>query len=100
MYAERCAAWDAKNRYGLPAEMPMEIGELAAAIQSQTLADTIAGHIVAAGTVARLGKIGDRIDQLVSEDKLTADEWSQLTDAIKARHDDLEPATAEEAAVE
>jgi hypothetical protein len=30
MYAERCAAWDAKNRYGLPAEMPMEIGELAA----------------------------------------------------------------------
>jgi hypothetical protein len=36
----------------------------------------------------------------VSEDKLTADEWSQLTDAIKARHDDLEPATAEEAAVE
>jgi hypothetical protein len=100
MYAERCAAWDAKNRYGLPAEMPMEIGELAAAIQSQSLADTIAGHIAAAGTVARLGKIGDRIDQLVSEDKITADEWSQLTDAIKARHDDLEPATAEGASVE
>jgi len=102
MYAERCAAWDAKNRFGLPAEMPMEIGQLAAAIspESQSLADTIAGHIATAGTVARLGKIGDRIDQLVSEDKITADEWSQLTDAIKARHDDLEPATAEEAAVE
>jgi len=25
MYSERCAAWDAKNRYGLPEEMPLGI---------------------------------------------------------------------------
>ena len=98
MYAERTAAWDAKNRFGLPAEMPMDICHLESVFKSQTLADTIASHISTAGTVARLGKIGDRIDALVSEDKITADEWSQLTDAIKARHDDLEPATAEEVA--
>lgn len=100
MYAERCAAWDAKNRYGLPAEMPMEIGELAAAIQSQSLAESIAGHIATAQTVKALGKMGNRIDQLVSEDQITGDEWSKLTDAIAARHQDLEPATAEEVAVE
>ncbi len=96
MYAERSAAWDAKNRFGLPAEMPMAIGELAPALESQTLADTIGGHIAAAGTVARLGKIGDRIDQLVSEEKLTANEWSRLTDQIAARHQEIEPATAAE----
>ena len=93
MYAERAAAYDAKNRYGLPAEMPMAIGELAPALKSQTLAETIAAHIAAASTVAQLGKFGDRIDALVSEDKLTAEEWSRLTDAIAARHQEIEPAT-------
>jgi hypothetical protein len=92
MYAERSAAWDAKNRYGLPAEMPMAIGELAPALQSQSLADTIRGHIEAATTVKQLGKFGDRIDQLVSEDKISGDEWSRLTDAIAARHAEIEPA--------
>lgn len=95
MYAERSAAWDAKNRYGLPAEMPMAIAELAPALQSRSLADTIAGHIAAASTVAQLGKFGDRIDSLVSEEKLTADEWSRLTDAIAARHQEIEPAGQE-----
>lgn len=95
MYAERSAAWDAKNRYGLPAEMPMAIAELAPALQSQTLAATIAGHIAAATTVAQLGKFGDRIDALVYEEKLTADEWSRLTDAIAARHQEIEPAAQE-----
>ena len=95
MYAERSAAWDAKNRFGLPAEMPMAIGELAPALKSQTLAETIAAHVAAATTVAQLGKFGDRIDALVSEDKLTAEEWSRLTDAIAARHEELEPTSQE-----
>ena len=93
MYAERSAAYDAKNRYGLPSEMPMAIAELAPALKSQTLAETIAAHVAAATTVAQLGKFGDRIDALVSEDKLTAEEWSRLTDAIAARHQEIEPAT-------
>lgn len=29
MYAEHSAAWDAKNRFGLPAEMPMEFAKIA-----------------------------------------------------------------------
>ena len=29
MYANRCAAWDAKNRYGLPDEMPMDFAQVA-----------------------------------------------------------------------
>jgi hypothetical protein len=92
MYAERAAAWDAKNRFGLPAEMPMAIGELAPALQSQTLAQSILGHIQAASTVKQLGKFGDRIDELVSQDQITGDEWSRLTDAIAARHQEIEPA--------
>jgi hypothetical protein len=92
MYAERAAAWDGKNRFGLPSEMPMAIAELAPALKSQSLADSIASHIAAATSVKKLGGYGDRIDQLVSEDKITGDEWSALTDAIAARHAELEPA--------
>ena len=53
---------------------------------------TIAAHVAAATTVAQLGRFGDRIDALVSDEKLTADEWSRLTDAIAARHQEIEPA--------
>ena len=110
LYAERSAAWDAKNRYGLPESFPMAIDRLAPIFASVAgtgpardsrsepagipLVETIRQTIAKAGTVKKLGSIGDRIDALVAEDKLTAEEWSQLTDLIKARHDDIEPATA------
>ena len=71
--------------------MPMAIGELAPALKSQTLYDTIRQHIADAATVKKLGQMGDRIDQLVSEEKLSGDEWSRLTDLIAARHSDIEP---------
>jgi len=92
MYAERTAAWDAKNRYGLPGELPMGIDALSQCFAAPSLADTIAAHIASAGSVAQLGRYGDRIDQLVSEDKISGDEWSRLTDAIAARHQEIEPA--------
>lgn len=57
----------------------------------EPLYDQVARFIRDAKTVRTLGKIGDRIDVLVSEDQLTADEWSALTDLVKARHDELEP---------
>ena len=60
----------------------------------EPLRDLIASHIVGAGNVRTLGKIGDRIDVLVSEDQITADEWSELTDMIAARHAELEPTEA------
>jgi hypothetical protein len=60
----------------------------------EPLRDLIASHIVGAGNVRTLGKIADRIDVLVSEDQITADEWSELTDMIAARHAELEPTEA------
>ena len=61
---------------------------------AEPLRDLIASHIVGAGNVRTLGKIGDRIDVLVSEDQITADEWSELTDMIAARQAELEPTEA------
>jgi len=42
--------------------------------------------------VKKLGAITDRLDALVSEDKITGDEWSALTDEVNSRHDEIEPA--------
>jgi len=99
MYAERDAAWDAKNRFGLPAEMPMGFEPLAgifAAGFDQALVATIEKTIANAKSVQQLGKGGDRIDELVSESKLDADTWSRLTDLINARDAELqEPAATE-----
>lgn len=58
---------------------------------AEPLFDQVARFIKEAKNVRTLGRIGDRIDVLVSEDQLTADEWSTLTDLVKARHDELEP---------
>lgn len=43
MYSERCAAWDAKNRYGLPEEMPLGIEALAAVFAGQGTAGPVGG---------------------------------------------------------
>ncbi|NBP83098.1 ATP-binding protein, partial [bacterium] len=118
MHAEHSAAWSAKNRFGLPAEMPMDIGQLesifagpapapvgapgqpaktANAVQGpaagseETLQDLIERHIADAKSVRTLGKIGDRIDALLSEGQLTEDQADVLTKAVAARHDELKP---------
>ena len=121
MHAEHSAAWSAKNRFGLPAEMPMHIGQLEsifagpapaavggaqrpaktearkAEVQSpapgpeEPLQDLISRHIADAKSVRTLGKIGDRIDALLSEEQLTEDQADVLTKAVAARHDELEP---------
>jgi len=56
------------------------------------LVETIRSTIAAATTVKKLGAITDRLDALVSEDKITGDEWSALTDEVNARHDEIDPA--------
>jgi len=108
MHAEHSAAWDAKNRFGLPAEMPMHIDHLktifagqapAAVLLPQSpaagleepLAIRIATHISQAGNVRTLGKISDRIDVLTSEGQLSAEEADDLHDAVSRRHDVIEP---------
>jgi nucleoside-triphosphatase THEP1 len=47
--------------------------------------------IAQAENVRTLGKIGNRLDELVSTDQITADEWSQLTDRLNERHKEIEP---------
>jgi len=56
------------------------------------LVEKIRETIAAATTVKKLGAITDRLDALVSEDKITGDEWSALTDEVNTRHDEIEPA--------
>ncbi len=51
----------------------------------------IAVFIAQAANVRTLGKIGNRLGELVSTDQITADEWSQLTDRLNARHKVIEP---------
>jgi hypothetical protein len=47
--------------------------------------------IAQAANVRTLGKIGNRLDELVSTDQITADEWSQLTARVNERHKEIEP---------
>ena len=47
--------------------------------------------IAQAENVRTLGRIGNRLDELVSTDQITADEWSQLTDRLNERHKEIEP---------
>lgn len=105
IHAERCAAWDAKNRFGLPASMPMEwesIGHLfpakATEVEPKKSADAvdveeIAGHIRTAKTVRSLSNMVTRLDTMLSEGQITDDQWGELTDLADARHDELDPKT-------
>lgn len=106
LYAERTAAWDAKNRYGLLPELPMSIQSLAPLFAGKPpaaaatgdgeppLFEVVSGHIAACRDVRALGRMGDRVDVLASEGQLTADEASRLEQMIRARHDEIEPAAA------
>jgi hypothetical protein len=59
--------------------------------QALPLYNQIVMFIAQAANVRTLGKIGNRLDELVSTDQITADEWSQLTDRVNERHKEIEP---------
>jgi hypothetical protein len=76
-----------------PVVLPAARAKAATAAQgTPPLVEKIRETIAAATTVKKLGAITDRLDALVSEDKITGDEWSALTDEVNARHDEIEPA--------
>jgi hypothetical protein len=98
VYAERAAAYDAKNRYGLGEELPMTIDALAPLFTGTgakpidtELYDQVVKYIAEAKSVRTLGKIGDRIDSLLSDGQLTAEQGEALTVLVKERHDAIEP---------
>lgn len=118
IHAERSAAYDAKNRYGLGPTLPMTIEALAPLFgpaqepvqkapkaakappppaTGEELLATIRETIAAAKTTTALGKIGNRLDAALSEGRISDDDWSDLTDRLNARHDEIEPAAQEAA---
>ena len=98
VYAERAAAYDAKNRYGLGEELPMTIDALASLftgtgarpIDTQ-LYDQVVKYIAEAKSVRTLGKIDLRIDALLSDGQLTAEQGEALAVLVEERHDAIEP---------
>ena len=99
MHTERSAAWDAKNRYGLPEEMPMAFAGLAgifgtpAAVASTPDAmETMsrASAKIATADDKALDKIARTIGGLLTaatarDAKLTDSQWEVLTDQIQSR---------------
>ena len=55
------------------------------------LLGTIRETIAAATTAKKLEAITGRLDALLSESKIEAHDWSQLTDEVNARHDEIDP---------
>jgi hypothetical protein len=98
IHAERSASWDAKNRFGLDEQLPMTIDALAPLFTGTgakpidtELYDQVVKYIAEAKSVRTLGKISDRIDALLSDGQLTAEQGEALTVLVKERHDAIEP---------
>ena len=85
MHLEHSAAFDAGNRYGLDAELPMAIESLAPIFAEPAKRPGWRDRVAAATTVEELGRIGDDADQAVSDGKLTPDQRKQLDALIEIR---------------
>lgn len=91
MYAERSAAYDAKNRYGLPAEMAVSIDALApvfaggspAAEKPQSIAATI--EAIGTATESQINGLTPRVEARAQAGELSADEYATLRDCIERR---------------
>ena len=90
MHLERAAAWDAKNRYGLDAELPMTIESLAPIFAEPAKRPGWRDRVASATTVEELGRIGDDADQAVSDGKLSPELRARLDAAINERHAAIE----------
>lgn len=108
MHAQRAAAWDAKNRFGLAETLPMQWEPLAPIFSAagggkssapapaglsepeKPLAERMREYIDQAPDVRVLGKVGGKVDAYLSEGQLTQEEADELTAAISRRHDELD----------
>lgn len=98
MFSQRTAAWDAKNRYHLPDEMPMAIEQLAPVLAGLRPAQdrpsdkvaTIAGHIAKATAAAELRKFRDRVTALADQGDISPSDNEYLGGLLDTRAADLE----------
>jgi hypothetical protein len=99
MYAERSAAWDAKNRFGLPAEMPMEIGQLASVFEGVTPVAPLApvakkplwsDRVKEATDGQQLAAIDNEATEAKERGELTEAQLAKLHASIEARLEALE----------
>ena len=93
VHTERSAAFDAKNRYGLPEKLPLSIDSLAPLFAEPPKRPGWRDRVRLAETVADLGRIGDEADQAVSAGRLSAEQRAQLDDLIAARDAEILAAT-------
>jgi hypothetical protein len=97
LHTERAAAWDAKNRFGLEPTLPMTFDALSPmfsggpAAESKPQRKTIREQIAEAATLVALGELGDKIDKLESDSKITAEQADEAREMIQARHNEIDP---------
>ncbi len=83
---QQLSAWLADGEVAPPpAPTPSVAREPRAADAEKPLVDVIRDSIATATSDRTLRRIVKRLDELVAEDQVTADQWSELTDAANAR---------------
>ena len=89
MHLERCAAWDAKNRYGLDAELPMAIESLAPIFAEPARRPGWRDRVAAATTVEDLIRISVDVVAALGDGKLTGEQRDLLVEMIEARRAEI-----------
>ena len=97
MHSSRSAAWDAKNRYGLPEEMPMAFAELEPMLSTRPAASAPSristqarASIEKADDVAGLETIRSKIDARLIKGDLSPAEAFDLLETIESKRSQLE----------
>jgi hypothetical protein len=89
-FGRQLAAWLADG-VPAPANAPVPVPVPKQAPAELPLEDRIRAYIAEAGSVRTLGKIGDRIDELLSTGEITDDQRIDLRQALDSKHRELEP---------
>jgi hypothetical protein len=96
IHTERDAAWDAKNRFGLAEELPLDIESLAPMFADVPAPKPrFADRVAAATSVEQLGDLGNEVDDLESEGRLNAVQSQKARAMIDERHRQIDPAGEE-----
>jgi hypothetical protein len=101
LYCQRCAAWDAKNRYGLPPSIPMTIEALAPIFEqpapapaakptakveaAEPVSSVIRKAIAETTAEGLLTRMKARVEQLAEAGELTSDEVDEFLGAIDSK---------------